>query len=435
MSQFVLPKSVDYDEVLPSLPPNVNNYTQVVYPSNGSQFFPSQNIIVDIPSRGCIDPQSIYIRYRMNLGAGGTATNATYMPGCPLYTPFQRVDTFINSQIVDSVNEYNVTAHAWTNAFLGASDKYGMQTGFGYSTADATTGYMTGLDSRTVPIIAINGTTSWSVSGPLVCAKLSACEKMIPAFACGGIRLSFTLDTLATWVANTTNFDTAKCFISNFEVVYDLIDFGSEFEQDILSKPSIMIKSSGYNNSSVNVSVGTNGIQTFVFNQRLASIRSALLLPAGTAVGAVQLNGKFDAVDITTNGYYSLNIGGVSYPQGGPISFTLNRAGALSELRKATGVLYDWSRSMSINEAEFAYTDNSTTTAQQPGKVYVGFDLNKINSSGNAIMNGTSSQNSPINAVLNMAVATQGAKQLYLILNYDCVFVIDPRTKMVNMTQ
>ena len=435
MSQFVLPKSVDYDEILPALPPNVQNFTQVVYPSNGSNFFPSQTINVDIPSRGCIDPQSIYIRYRMNLGAGGTATAATYMPGCPLYTPIQRVDTFINSQIVDSVNEYNVVAHAWSNVFLGVSDKYGMQAGFGYSTAGADPGTMTVLDSRSIPVIAINGTTSWSVSGPLACCKLSSCEKMVPAFACGNIRLSFTLDTLATWLASTTNFNTASCFISNFELVYDMIDFGTEFEQDILSKPSIMIKSSGYNNSSVNVGAGSNGIQTYVFNQRFASIRSALLLPSGTAVGAVQLNGKFDAVDTTTNGYYALNIGGVSYPQGGPISFTLNRSGALSELRKATGVLYDWSRSMSINETEFSYTDNSTTTAAQPGKVYVGFDLNKINSSGNAIMNGTSSQNSPINAVLNITAATQGSKQLYLILNYDCVFVIDPRTRVVNMTQ
>ncbi len=435
MSQFVLPKSVNYDEMLPSLPPNVQNFTQVVYPNNGSQFFPSQNIVVDIPSRGCIDPQSIYIRYRMNLGAGGTATGATYMPGCPLYTPFQRVDTYINSQIVDSVNDYNVVAHMWSNAFLGASDKYGLQAGFGYSTADATTGYMTGLDSRTIPIIAINGTASFSVSGPLVCCKVSACDKMIPAFATGGIRLTFTLDTLATWLASTTNFDTSKCFISNFELVYDLIDFGSEFEQDILSKPSILIKSSGYNNSSVNVSVGTNGINTFVFNQRFASIRSALLLPSGTAVTAKTLNGKFDAVDLTNNGYYSLNIGGVSYPQGGPINFTLNRSGALSELRKATGVLYDWSRSMSINDAEFAYTEDSTTTALQPGKVYVGFDLNKINSSSNNIMNGTSSQNSPINAILQITAGAVSAKQLYLILNYDCVFVIDPRTKMVSMTQ
>lgn len=434
MSQFVMPKSVDYDEMLPSLPSQTQNFTQVLYPVNGATFFPSQNIIIDIPSRGCIDPQSIYIRYKMNLAAGGTATGATFMPGCPLYTPFQRLDTYINSQIVDSVNDYNQVAHFWTNAFLSTADKYGLQTGFGYlGSADDST--PANMDSRSVPAITANSTATWSVSGPLVCSKLSACEKMIPTFACGAIRLVFSLDTLATWLNSTTNFDASKCFISNFELVYDIIDFGAEFEATVLSKPSIMIKSSGYVNSSVSVPSSTNGVNTFVFNQRLSSIRNAIVLPTASSVTATQVNGKFDSVDITTNGYYSLSIGGVSYPQGGPINLTLNRAGALCELRKAIGVLYDWSKSMSINNVEFAHTDNTVTTSTQPGKVYIGFDLNKINSSSNAIMNGTSSQNSPINVTTQMTIATASAKQLGLLLNHDCVFVIDPRTKSIVMNQ
>ncbi len=432
-----MPSAVNYDEILPSLPPNVQNFTQVVYPINGSQFFQSQTINVDIPSRGCIDPQSIYIRYRMNYGAGATATPTTFMPGCPVYTPFQRVDTYINSQIVDSVNDFNVVAHMWSNLNLSVSDKYGLQSAFGYlnSADDANP---QNLDGRTIASAAINTSgTPFNVSGPLVCCKVSSCEKMIPAFATGNIRISFLLDTLSAWFAASANFDTTKCFISNFELVYDLIDFGSEFEQEVLNKPSIMIKSNGYNNSSINVPTGTIGTQTYVFNQRLSSIRSAVLLPSGSAVNAAyQANGKFDSVDITTNGYYSLNIGGVSYPQGGPINLALNRAGALCELRKATGVLYNWSKSMSINNTEFAITDTSQTFQIYPGKVYIGFDLNKINSSSNAIMNGTSSQNSPINAVLQITTAVANtSKQLFLVLNYDCVFVIDPRTRNVTMTQ
>ena len=65
------------------------------------------------------------------------------------------------------------------------------------------------------------------------------------------------------------------------------------------------------------------------------------MLPAGAAVNAKTLNGKFDAVEITTGGFYSLTIGGIQFPQGGPINFSINKAGAMSELRKATGSLYD----------------------------------------------------------------------------------------------
>lgn len=434
MSSFVLPKTVDYEEKLPSLPPNVQNFTQVIAPTNGSTFYQNQSIYVDLPSRGFIDPASIYIRYKMTNVSSAAATPTVL--GCPLYAPFQRVDTYINSQIVDSVNDYNIVAHMWSNTFLGVNEKYGMQSGFGY--VDPTPGGVTmdELDGRLLTFAGA-ATDTYTVSGPLVCTKLSGCQKLIPAFACGTIRLIFTIDSVSNFLSTVTNMTPASTTITNFELVYDMIDFGSEFEQEILSKPSIMIGSNGYNESSVSIGAGTSGTQTFVFNQRFSSIRSAMLLPSGSGVNAVQVNGKFDSIDVSTNGYYSLNIGGQVYPQGGPISLALNRAGVLSELRKATGALYDWSKSMAINNVEFAYTDNTATSLTQPGKVYIGFDLNKINSSSMNIMNGTSSQNTPINAIIQFgaAVAANTTKQLCLILNYDCVLVIDPRTRQVTVQQ
>ncbi len=108
----------------------------------------------------------------------------------------------------------------------------------------------------------------------------------------------------------------------------------------------------------------------------------------------------------------------------------------MSELRKATGNLYDWSKSMAINSIEFSYVDDSPTTALQPGKCYIGFDLNKVNSSSKNMLNGSSSQNSPIN--LNITIGTQmgtAAKNVYLVLNYDYVFILDPRTKMITLNQ
>ena len=91
---------------------------------------------------------------------------------------------------------------------------------------------------------------------------------------------------------------------------------------------------------------------------------------------------------------------------------------------------------MAINGVKFGYTDDATTTVLEPCKVYVGFDLNKINSASKNMLNGTSSQNSPINLTLSFTAATQSsAKNVYLILNYDCVFIIDPRTKMITLNQ
>ena len=435
MSQQVLPNSINYNESLPSLLPGTQNFTQVVQPVNGSVFTQNQQIFVDIPSRGFIDPQSIYIRYKMTVAAQ-TANQAFSTLACPVYTPFARVETYINSQIVDSVADYNVVAHSWSNLFLGVNEKYGNQYGFGYSDTTPATVTMDELDGRDLGTITAGSSISYFVSAPLVCTKLTGCEKFIPAFATGGIRLIFTLDTYANMLSYSgANFNASATNMSNFELVYDMIDFGPEIEASVLAQPSIMIKSNGYANSSVTVPIGANGTTTLVYNQRFASIRSAVVLPSGTAVTAKTVNGKFDAVDITTGGYYSLNVGGISFPQGGPISFALNKAGAMSELRKATGNLYDWSKSMAINNQEFGWTEDSTTTLTQPGKVYVGFDLNKINSASKNMLNGTSSQNAPINLILNIATATVSAKNVYLVLNYDCIFVIDPRTKMITMNQ
>ena len=209
-----------------------------------------------------------------------------------------------------------------------------------------------------------------------------------------------------------------------------------------------MIKSNGFAPSSLTVPATSSGTQTLVYNQRFALIRSAIVMPSGTAVNTVTLNGKFDSIDITSGGFYSLNIGGVQFPPGGPINIAINKAGALSELRKATGSLYDWSKSMSINNVEFGYTDVivaagggfeatvATTSATQPGKCYVGFDLNKINIASKNMLNGTSSQNSPINLTLNIGTPMGAiAKNVYLLLNYDCIFIIDPRTKMITLNQ
>ena len=94
------------------------------------------------------------------------------------------------------------------------------------------------LDGRALPAIALNKTIQYTVSAPLVCTKLTSCEKFVPAFATGGIRLVFTLDTLANIFSPTAQaalVNPAGTFIDNFELVYDMLDFGPEVEQSVLS--------------------------------------------------------------------------------------------------------------------------------------------------------------------------------------------------------
>lgn len=429
MAQIVLPNSINYDEQLPALMSGVNNYTQVLQPTNGSSFTQNGQIFFDLPSRGFIDPKSIYIRYREKF----TATNAGAVCECALFTPIARVDTFFNSQLIDTVSDYNIVANQWMNLYLGPNEKASIQSAFGYSTLD---GQITKYDSKAL----VAGANTFNVAGPLICIMLTSCDKFIPAFATGGIRIVFTLDSYSNMCSNPTV--PTDFSIDRFELVYDMVDFGSEVEQSVLNRDKIVIKSSSYNNQSVTVNSTTNGTNTFVFNQRFNSIRNAILSTT-CASSTNYVNGKFDSVDITCGsdyttkgGSYSLNIGGVSYPQGGPLSTLNNRNGILAELRKATGNLYDWSKAMSIDPNEFNYNESgSTTTADEPGKFFVGFDLNKINSSSNLMLNGTSSANAPINAIIQFGSATSNSHNLNLTLNYDAILTIDPRTKQLSVLQ
>lgn len=431
MAQIVLPNSVNYDEQLPSLISGVNNYTQVLQPSNGSAFKQNNQINIDIPSRGFIDPKSCYIRYKNKYTSG-----AGFVCSCPLFTPILRLDTYINSVLVDTISDYNKVANDWINLNLGPNEKMAIQSAWGYDVSD---GNITKFDGRTLSA----GTTTFPVAGPLVGCLLTSCEKMIPAFCMAGIRLVFTLDSYTNMCSNgtlPTDYD-----LNNFEFVYDLIDFGSQIEQEIMSRQNIVIKSNSHNLSSLTVPVGTSGNNTYVFNQRFASIRNAIVSTT-CSTSTLTLNGKYDSVDLTSftdsknyGGSYSISCGGIQFPQGAPLNTLNNRAGLLQELRKAIGNLYSWEKSMSIDATEFSYAEsgagNGTTTAYQNAKFFVGFDLNKINSASNMMLNGTSSQNSPINVIVQSTQQTANSHQLCLMLNYDAIITIDPRTKQVSILQ
>jgi hypothetical protein len=199
---------------------------------------------------------------------------------------------------------------------------------------------------------------------------------------------------------------------------------GAEVEMMVRNMgPKIYIKSQSFNQASVNVPVGTNGSSNFVFSQRLASIKSAFVHFSNGAVGAR----IFDAVDITTQtagtgGDYSLTVGSVQYPQK-PLSTGYNKAGILQELRRAIGSIYDKSNSMSINTLEFNYLENATPTLTAPGKLWLGFPLEKLHS--RALLTGISSAGTNIVVNVNLLQATTLVHACNLILMYDALIEVD----------
>jgi len=310
-----------------------------------------------------------------------------------------------------------------TNLTLDVGQKYGLQAGFGYynNTAVPTLEF---LDARDLGAVAT--TQSYSLGAPLM-SILSNSDKLIPLFAMPQIRIVLTMDSIASCFNIATGGAVTAFTLSNLELCYKVIDMGGHVEDMVRSMgDKIYIKSQSFSCASQTLASGSNGYNELVFNQRYASVKSLFAINGGTTIGA---NKAFDSSDITTgNGEYSFSIGGVIYPQK-PISSLVNRAGAIMELKSATGSVFDKSNAFSINSVEFSANSATATTAQAMGKFFIGTSTEKLNS--DSLLTGISTQNSPISYRISTGTATGQAHLITLVVNYDALWEVDTVNRQV----
>ena len=101
-----LPLQLDYSQSITELP-ECTNYEVTLTPATGATtFLPGGLVKFDFQQRGFIDPTSIVVRYKYAM----TSLINAKMIATPAYAPFQRLETLIGSQIVESINQYNQVA-------------------------------------------------------------------------------------------------------------------------------------------------------------------------------------------------------------------------------------------------------------------------------------------------------------------------------------
>lgn len=422
----MLPNSMNYSETHASLPEGIVSTQITLSPANGSVFSAGGSVVqFDYLNRGFIDPQSIFIRYKYTLTSGAGTPEIV---GTPVYTPFVRMETLIGSTVVESQNQYNQNCNLLVNCSTDIGGKYGLQSAYNYGDSTTASPAMSSLDGRT----CVQNETGF-MSG-LVPGMLSNCEKLIPAFAMSQIRTQFTLDAIQNiFSSGATSVVPTAFTISNFELVYTMIDAGPQVEAMVRSLGTFYIKSQSLVNSSVSLANATSGSISLVFNQRLASVKAAFVLFTGTVAASV--NKWADAYDPTqNNGEISINVGGISYPQR-PLSTLTNKAGILQYLRNATGSIYDRNNSLSINTIEWNRTGIVVpTTIAEPAKFFVGLSLEKMHTT-NALLTGISTQNSAITVLVSTGTPTAQAHTVNLILSYDALIEIDVNNRQVSVKQ
>ena len=412
----MLPNSMNYQDTHASLPEGLVSTQITLSPANGATFSAGGSVVqFDFLNRGFIDPQSIFMRYKYTL----TSAVGAQIIGTPVYSPFVRMETLIGSSVIESVNQWNQTCNLLTNLSTDVGAKYGLQSAYGYADNTTATPPMSAMDGRTC---ALNEVGFFSGMLP---GLLTNCEKLIPAFAMPQIRTQFTLDSIANIF--TTAVVPTGFVISNFELVYTMIDAGPQVEQMVRSLGTFYIKSQSVVNSSVTLASGTTGSLSLVFNQRLASVKSAFVLFTGTSANS--LNRWSDWYDPTSsNGEVSINVGGISYPQR-PLSTANNKAGILQYLRNATGSIYDKNNSLSINSIEWNRQGNDLTTVSEPAKFIIGVNLERMHTP--ALLTGISTQNSAITVLVSTSTATAQAHTVNLVLSYDALIEIDTNARQV----
>ena len=427
-----LPNIVNYSEPLLMLPENTTNVLVTALPTNASTFGPGTIAQVDLQTnRGFLDPASLSIRYKVTTVSAGV-TQAKIV-GTPVYTFINKFVCYANSQTIESISNYNTVANTLVNLQLNVADKVGNQYNLGYGNVLTTPVTNEALDGR----LCSATTDTFSMSAPLYCL-IGNSEKLIPLALLQNMRLEFTFESLAN-ISSAVTADLGAIVtgytISNFEVVYNVIDFGQEIQREIFNTKKIRIKSKSYNTSIAPIKTGANGNINLIYNLRYASIKSAFLNFGTTSPRFSSRN--MESVDVTeSNGDYSLSIAGISYPQR-TLSSSLNKGGIMSELRRSMGSLFGNNVSMSINSYEFSRTSSVTdadygvSTYDKPGKFIIGFNLEKLTVPSKAFFTGVSTSNSPITLNINTNTALAQDINAMLIAVFDAIIDIDVQSKQI----
>jgi hypothetical protein len=451
----VLPKELAYAPSLPSLP-ECSSKEVVLSAVNGNSFVAGNLVQWDFPQQGFLDPASLYIRYRVSLPA--VATNQYFLKKIPVYTLLQKLEVLFGSQVVETINDYNVWTNLWSDLQMDVAQRYGSATSLGMTGDIATYANTTLSQASDGAILKPEnvGTQNISLSAPLPCI-LSGAEKLVPLGMMPQVRLQVTLESIANAFSLTgaNNQAPASVTFSNMELCYTSVDFGGDVQEMVKSMgDKIYIKSQSVSAMGNNVSVASVGTIDLIYNQRLASVKSlfATFCPI-TAAAAAAANGKLDSIDITSsNGSLVFNIAGVNYPQR-EVSTLYNRSSVMTELRKACGALHADSFFPCIGRNEFnaldsappasevmTFTNNggaigtTGTTITNPGKFYFGVNTEKLTTNG-VLLSGISTQSAPISLRINLGTATTYGYNVSVFALYDTLIEVSPLMRDASVKQ
>lgn len=427
----VLPKEVAYDNMLPALPNETTNTSVVLAPVNGSSFDQNALIQFDCPARGFMQPDSLYLRYKVSFTHGAAVSE---IRGTPATSFFVKNETIFGSQIVESIQNWGQLQSMLFDCQLSGSQKAGLAPALGYrnnatlASVTTTNEVMNGRQAGTV-----STAETFYVSVPFN-NILSSSDKLVPLCMMPNVRIQLTTDAISNIMTSSGTIPSSYT-LSNLELCFDMIDLGSNVEDIIRNMgEKIYIKSQSFNSIGNTLASGVSGTSEIVFNTRLSSIKSLFTIFGGNS-SANSVNKQYDSYDPTSSsGDLQYIVAGTPFPTR-PISTSNNKAAFLIELKQALGGIHSLStNNFGFTLSQYLASGTDTTTTKAPARFIFGVNTERLPQS-NALLTGISTQNSAISLRINNSTATTQSYSVQLIAMYDALIEIDTVMRSATVKQ
>ena len=421
----VLPKEVDYSKPA-QLPASVRCSSLVAVPQGGRNGYSSgTQIMLPLVQYGYFVPNSAYLTAKITVT--GTA-NPNSLLSVVAQSWISRLDTFINSQSVETQNQYGAVSSMLLHSKMSTADKWGLSYPFGIKVVD---GDANNVDSHTKTGV---GQHVFQIAIPLNCIMQNA-DKMLP-LRMGETRIVLTVNDLANFSLQDdgTPSELTGLEVNEVEYHYDIVEFDAMSDQMILSQTDeqgdIYFKSESYASSSAQINDATQGYLEVPFATSLASIKSIYALFCRTDRAKF-----FASYDPTQgNGSVQFTVAGATYPPKALDTINARSAVVLEHLAAIHGTKTspDTARcclsELNFRSSNVAFNDDSITDL---AKAYFGVSTERI--SGSYLMTGISSQNSNSTVRVQIGTALTSALNLLCVFNYDALIRYSPSTGQVQI--
>jgi len=433
----VLPSEVDYTKPR-ELPSSTRCLSLVSVPQQGSGSFSSgMSVTLPMVAYGYVVPDSLVISAVISYTADAGAGTTGILGSCPASSWVSRLDTFVNSQNIESINNYNSLYNMLINSKMDVSAKLGLSKPFGltFSTTDANEVTSPNFTNGDGCVFATGaGTKTLRGSFPLGCIYSSA-SKFIP-LSMGDHRITLTIDDLNNFTYSSGAAVRSALAISQIQLNYDVIVFSEDIDNLINSQQDaagdIYLKTQSYAVSSSPIAAAFAGSTEIPYSQSLSSIKSlhSLFCPL---VG----NRGFASHDVTSqNGSLQYVIAGKNYPENQIDTLNRPQYATIEHLAAIYGT-HDpiTTARTSMSAATWTAVDGAPADDSKVinvAKAYFSANVERLSSNG-YMLSGVSSMNSNLSVKIsnNTVGGISSALNSVFIACYDAVIKYNPSMKQI----